>query len=285
MSILKAILRGMKNFFGYFISKVFLKNILAAIVLIAIIIWFTFFSLDSYTRHGESHTVPDFYGLTVQESQRLAKVKKMKVEVIDSVFNPRGKKGAVVEQTPLPKFRVKENRTIFLTVNAYMQEQVIVPRVIDVSVIQARQDLESSGLKVGQLKFVESDFQKLVLAQEFNGHNIAAGSKVPKNSAIDLIVGLGKEESITFIPRFSGLTLEIAKDKAIRALVNIGECYYDRTVKDYKDSLNAKVWQQEPFPKNDNEVEYGTQVDLWFTTNENKVRLSIAAEEESISSE
>ena len=57
----------------------------------------------------------------------LAKEKKLQFEVTDSVFLTDKKRGTITAQSPNPDFKVKENRKIFLTMNAFYPERVQVP--------------------------------------------------------------------------------------------------------------------------------------------------------------
>ena len=74
--------------------------------------------LNVVTKHNQELVVPDFSNMTVAEAEAAAAEARMRVEVTDSVFVKRMKKGAVRDQNPAPGSRVKEGRRISLTINA-----------------------------------------------------------------------------------------------------------------------------------------------------------------------
>ncbi len=243
--------------------------------------WVAIKSLDFYTLHGKTFRVPDFKGKLLSEAKQIAEKANLKLQVIDSIYNPRGKKGSIVEQTPPVGFQVKKNRRIFLTTISYSREMVEMPNLIGNSMIQAKNDLEYQGLSVGKLKFIKHKHKFLVQAQEINGKPIAHGTKIEKGTAIDLVLGDGndREESKTFVPNFLGNNLRQAKNKATRAALNIGEIIYDETLAENADSLKAMVWQQEPKMNEKREVQFGTPINLWLTNNKNKVEIALLAQE------
>jgi len=74
---------SLKNFI---LSKLFLKNLGYAIIIIVgaimiLLIWMSF-----YTRHGQARPVPDFVGLTIDQTAKLAKKSKLRYQVIDSIY-------------------------------------------------------------------------------------------------------------------------------------------------------------------------------------------------------
>jgi eukaryotic-like serine/threonine-protein kinase len=94
--------------------------------------------------------VPDLRGLTVAEAEMVTNARKLRYQVSDSVFISHEARGTVIDQNPIPNFRVKENRTIFLTINAMNPERIAVPDVTGVSLRQARAIIETNGFEVGK---------------------------------------------------------------------------------------------------------------------------------------
>lgn len=262
---------AVKNTGRFLISKVFLVNISIAIgILLIIFIGISSF-LKAYTHHGEALSVPDFRGLTMQEVEELARQKNLEYEVIDSVYNFTGRKGTVVDQTPPPDFKVKEGRTIFLTRQKYRRARVEVPSFVDLSAFQARADIQSLDLRVNHINYVQSKFHNLVLGQRYKGDTLRAGAKLPKGTGITLVIGK-KEEAKTQIPSFVGLTTRLATSKALDFSLNIGQVYYDHTVRTKMDTVNAKVWRQEPSAGTKN-VPLGRAVDIYTSLSEAKLEV------------
>src|SRR5512138_3298293 len=100
------------SFKNYLFTKVIVKNLAISFEILFAIIMILLIWLNIYTRHGQARPVPDFYGLNLTETAKLAKKNKLKFQVIDSVYTTVVKAGCVAEQTPAPGFKVKKRRRI-----------------------------------------------------------------------------------------------------------------------------------------------------------------------------
>jgi len=74
-------------------SKIFYKNLLVSIIIFFFVIIIFLFYLSFYTRHNEKLSVPDFRGMTINEAEREAAKNSLNIQVIDSVFLSKHKKG------------------------------------------------------------------------------------------------------------------------------------------------------------------------------------------------
>lgn len=222
--------------------------------------------LAIYTMHGETVTVPDLKGYTIEEVAEMMDQRGLRFEVVDSVYDPKLKAGAVLEQEPKPESQVKLNRMLYLTINASNPPKVKMPDLIDVSLRQAVAILESSGLKVGNLTYVPDIAQNAVLAQEFKGKKLEPGELVAKGSAIDLVLGKESDEMVQ-IPNLLNLSLEDAFTALYAASLNPGSVIKDETV---KDSTQARVYRQLPAFFDGNLVNMGSSVDLFITQSQDK---------------
>jgi eukaryotic-like serine/threonine-protein kinase len=99
----------------------------------------------------------------------VTRASKLRLKVSDSVFISHEARGTVIDQNPAPNFRVKEKRTIFLTINAMNPERVSMPDVTGVSLRQARAIIETRGLEVGTLIYVPDIALNNVLRQQYKG--------------------------------------------------------------------------------------------------------------------
>jgi beta-lactam-binding protein with PASTA domain len=249
----------------FILSKAFLKNLgLAAIIVIGIITMLLL-GLNIYTRHGQARPVPDFFGLTMQETEALAKKSKMKYQVIDSVYTTIVPRGCVAEQNPKPGFKVKKWRNILLTINAFRPEMVAVPDLINLPLRQANSLIESSGLVIGKKSYKPDLSIDVVLSQLYNGKDITAGDSLVKGSIIDLVLGKGYSNQTTSIPDLLGMTLEDATDRINGTSLNLGAFNFDNTIKSSEDSLSAFVFMQKPEYVEDATIQYGRFMYLWLT--------------------
>ncbi len=252
-------------------SKTFLKHLLAAVVLILVILLITMQGLKTYTHHGESYPVPDFSGLSLSEVENTAMINNVRFEIIDSVYMNEALPGAVVDQEPEPGFRVKQNRTVFLTVNSKEPEKVTLPKLTDISFRQAQVFAENNGIQIGKISYEPSEYNDLVLRVEQDSVELQPGELLVKGSSVDLVVGrsIGNEE--TPLPDLTGTISETAKKLLSSAMLNMGVIIYDETIVTSEDSVNAFVWKQYPSVKNTKLIALGTSVDLWLTTDSLKI--------------
>ncbi len=255
----------------FLISKVFLKNFGLAVAIIVggvmiLLIWLNF-----YTRHGQARPVPDFYGLTLEETAKLAKKNKLKYHIIDSVYTNIVPRGCIAEQNPKPGFKVKKWRNVALTINAFHPEMVAMPNLIDLPKRQAILVVEGSGLEMGLLKYKPDLSVDVVIEQQLNGKKIAAGDSIQKGSVIDLVLGKGLSNQRTPVPDLVGYGLESARNRILAASLNLGAYIFDNTIVNETDSINAFVYKQNPEFSEEASLQLGSAIYLWLTTDSAKL--------------
>src|SRR4051812_2120458 len=104
----------LSNLGNFLKSKTFFFNLFAALLVVTITIYLLYNSLSNYTHHGETITVPDLRGLTVEKLVKFIENKHLKYDIVDSLYEVGKASGTVLEQDPAPDSKVKENRTIYL---------------------------------------------------------------------------------------------------------------------------------------------------------------------------
>ncbi|MDX9848705.1 MAG: PASTA domain-containing protein [Tenuifilaceae bacterium] len=260
-----------KDYLQSLISNPFVKTPLVslAILAFAVILFFTF--LFFFTRHGRGFEVPDFTGLKLERAQELAKQKRLRLEVTDSVYIMTREPGSVIEQNPVKGTNVKANRRVFITTNAVNPILVDMPNLVGLTLRQAKSVLNLQGFKVGILAFTPDIAINNVLEQHYRGKEIAPTTKIPKGSTIDLLLGKGLNNERTVLPRVIGLTLAEAHNLLLEASLNLGKFNFDATVIDHLDSLQARVYSQYPNPLGETLINFGARVDLWLTQNESRI--------------
>ncbi len=253
---------------SFLLKKKTYTTILKAIGLYIILFFALIIVLRVYTHHGKSHPVPDFKGLDKERVAQLAKYNKLRVQIIDSTFIGYLPKGCVIEQNPEPGIRVKKNRTIFLTINAFNQSIVEVPNLIGLSYRQGKSTLESRGLKVGKIVYVPDYAENNILKQKFKGRDIEHGTQIEKGEAIDLVLGNGYKNNTYQIPDLFNCTLNKAISEIKSSYFNVGDIIFDESVKTYNDSVNARVYKQNPKYYDEKKAYAGSQVNIWLSLNE-----------------
>jgi eukaryotic-like serine/threonine-protein kinase len=253
---------SLKNFLQ---SKIFLKNLgLAGTIIIGMVLVLLIW-LNLYTRHGQARPVPNFYGLTMEQTAKLARKSRLRYQVIDSVYTALVPRGCVAEQNPRPGFKVKKWRNIILTINAYNPEIVAMPNLVDLPIRQAVAIIASSGLEMGELRYRPDLSINVVIQQLYNGKNIAGGDSLQKGSVIDLVLGKGLSNQRTPVPDLIGMTLGSARNKILISSLNLGTYIYDNTITSGKDSLNAFVYKQNPEYHEEASLQLGSAIYLWLT--------------------
>lgn len=251
----------MSNLLSFLKSKSFLINIIVLLVVLLIMFGGVSSWMSSFTHHGESISVPDLKGQKLQRIESFLADKHLQYKIIDSLFDLEKSPGTILEQDPAPNSKVKENRTIYLTVNAQHPPNVKMPNLIDVSYRQAEAILLSFGLRVGQLTYRPDLAKNAVLDQRFNGNTIHPGKDIPKGSKIDLILGNGLGSVDVQVPDLTGSHLDEALFVLRGSSLNIGTIHYDKGV---RDSSKAVIYKQDPQPSDNATMNQGEAVDIYL---------------------
>ena len=122
-----------KTIFG---NKI-VKNLLMIMASGLLLILLTLLFLGIYTRHGQNVEVPTLEGLQLNEASTILKAKGLQAEVVDSIYRRDAVPGAILDQTPKAGNKVKEGRSIYLTIYSRTAQQVSVPGLVDYSTRQA----------------------------------------------------------------------------------------------------------------------------------------------------
>lgn len=252
----------MAGFISKIIQSKITKNIVVILMLAVVLIFLTSVYVKIYTHHGQTILTPSFKGLTLKQAQEMADDKRIKLQIIDSVFEGYGAPGTIVDQTPKANFQIKKNRTIFIVIKALTQRMVKMPNLNDVSLIQAQALLESNGLLIGKISYIANpNYPHLVMAQEFNGKDIQAGKMIPVGSKIDLLVGeVGN--STNSVPDLTGMSYNEALSEISGNYMNIGKVYFSSSIVTQKDTAEAIVYKQSPDAGYT--LNYGDKVDIWL---------------------
>ena len=164
-----------KDFFSFKKNRFFWLNIAGLIIATVAVSWGTLLWLDHYTHHGESHVVPDVKDKTVTEARITLQRQKMEAVVIDSSYVKGSPAGIVLDQKPQGGSRVKEGRTVYLTVTT-------------THVPQVEAKLRAMGFKLTEPEYVSGE-QDWVYGIKYRGRSLSTGDKVPNEALLTLCVG------------------------------------------------------------------------------------------------
>ncbi len=273
------------NFFKFIATKCFWYNVLIAIAAIVVLTSVVMWGLTYYTSAGRIIIVPDVKGRTVEQVETLLKNNGLDYVVIDSLYKTDEMHGAIVEQIPNAGKSVKKGRKLFLTINAYTNEMVQMPQLVDYSLRNAKVVLETSGLKLGGITYKPSAYNGLVLGQMVDGKLIKAGTKIEKGTKVQLVVGSGDGGNVVVVPELIGLTLSEAQIALQATSLTMGNKVFDSSVVSVSDSATAVVYRQSPASINGQVADVGSKVSVWLTKNTDIVIDAMEAAENAKKSE
>ena len=245
--------------FNFLTKRAFYIHLLIAIALVVIIIEVAFFSLKSYTRHGDEIIVPDFVGLNC-DSVLEVYVNDFNFIILDSVYSKSFPEGSIYQQDPLPDSKVKKGRNLYYVKVSEAPEMVVMPNLRNLSLRQAIVTLRANGLKVDELEYVNHFAKNAVVDQMFDGDTIQPGEQLTKGSAVKLLVGYGRDDKKTHLPNLLTVKRDNVKNIILEASLNLGKEIY----MDYDENENYRVYKMEPTYDIKTLVTLGSKVDVWY---------------------
>lgn len=185
-----------KEFFSFQQNKYFWVNIIAMVVVVAALLFGTLKGIDIYTRHGEGVVVPDVKGMDVREAETVFGNRGLNCVVSDSTYVKNKPAGSILDYNPAAGQKVKEGRTIYLTINTLDVPLQIVPDVADNSSLrQAEARILASGFKLNDIQYVAGE-KDWVYGVKYKGRMLTIGEKIPVGATLTLMVGNGDGEVI-----------------------------------------------------------------------------------------
>jgi eukaryotic-like serine/threonine-protein kinase len=175
------------------LAGVLLHLLLAGTAFVLVAVFYFYVYLPSSTNHGETITVPNVEGMTIEEVQETLEKRQLRFEVSDSTYSEKFGPQTAIKQYPHAGAKVKEGRKIFISINRSSPPTVPVPNLIDGSVVNAEAVLRSNQLKRGKIELVPGPFN-VVKEMKYKGRIIQAATRVPKGSVIDLVVMEGNND-------------------------------------------------------------------------------------------
>ena len=239
-------------------QKNFYINLLIIIVLSFFLLWLTIRLLNVYTRHGKVYELPNFSGMTIEEVKD-EYGKAYNFILIDSVYSKTHSPGTIVQQDPLPNTKVKHGRNVYYIIVAHTPEKTNMPNLNNLSLRQALVLLDSNGLLVKELKYINHFARNAICEQRYEGKIIKPGTEIIKGSKITLYVGLGTEKRDSKIPKLYGTPAE-----EVQHLLNMNGLNLGNETFDDNDSIQyMKVYKMDP-PYSKGSVKPGTFIDFLY---------------------
>lgn len=250
----------MNKFFQYIRTDIFRKNLIIALVSFIVFLVAIFFLLQTYTRHGQLIDVPTVKGMVINDALRELNKKGFKYQV-DSVYQADKQPGLVIDQNPAEGSKVKDNRTIYLTIITMNAPEVKFPEVRELTFLEARSIIQNYGLKILDTVYIPDIARDRVLDVKVGNRKLLAGEEIAKGTGIILILGNGQGDAEVEIPNLLGLSLSEATFSIQGSSLTLGTVRYMGYI---TDSLSARVISQTPEPDSLHleKVSIGTPINL-----------------------
>jgi beta-lactam-binding protein with PASTA domain len=254
----------------WFISSgIFLKNCAGVIGFMFAFVWLTSVFLKCYTDHGESLEVPNFIGMDIRDAEKKAKNRNFNLVVSDSIYKSDKPAYTILEQNPKPQARVKEDRTIYLTIVKAVAENVLLPDIAG-----GNDDYEAYAKKLQandiRAEIVSRKYDPIlepntivdvIYENDTVTNKLRYGVKAPKGSTVYFIVS-ERENSNVQIPNLACKKADAAIFMITSTNLSLGTVVKDNTVIDEND---AYVWKQEPMYQEGTTMRIGEQVTIYLT--------------------
>ncbi len=250
--IIKVFLSMLKSLFNW---KVLL-NLVIAIGVFAGLVWLTFRWLEHHTNHGQEIPVPNIVNKSIHDAVKILDDTGLEYEVDSANYNPKFRPFQVLQVYPAPGSRVKDGRTVHLTVNPRTWAPIAVPDVINKYSGLAFQRLDQVGLKIGDTIYEPSIQKDALLRILYKGNAVNPGARLPRFSVIDVVVGSGPMRNIS-IPNVVGLTVKEARAVITKSMFEVGLVEHEDGSNDESDI----IYYQDP--ASGDVRDQGMQIDLW----------------------
>lgn len=243
-------------------------NLLIGFGLAVLLFFIWLFSLNWFTKHGQSFVVPSVVGLSFDQAKTLLEGQGFEVEVDDSIYSQAAPPMHVLRQLPDSAETVKWGRTVFLTITRVVPPEVVMPSLKGQSFRNAELILKSLDLQVGDTIYRQDFARNAVLDQLYRGASLAPGTNIRKGSRIDLVLGNGVGDVEMMVPDLIGKSYLDARSLIEQLGLGLGVLMLNA---DLTDTLSGFVWRQEPTPNMGdsitNRIRAGQLIDLWLGAN------------------
>lgn len=240
-----------------------LKKILIFVAsLIALFFIFNNVIMPLYVKHSDTVKVPKITSMNFVEAKNTLENAGLEIKQGDVKYDETIPVGQILDQNPPADEIVKYGRRVYVTVSGG-EQLADVPNLKGKSLRDAKFTLEQRGLKVGEtVRKNSGEFpEDYVLSQI-----IQPGSKIKKNTPINLILSSGPVVGDLKVPSLSGKSLEEAKKIISENKLKLGKITYQTN-----NSLPpGQIIDQ--YPKPDKSANENTSVDLFVSRKKEVVK-------------
>lgn len=169
-------------------------NLLAMVLVVALLCFGVKYGIDLYTHHGEKIQVPNVRHKSFADAEHILDKLGLQIAISDTGYVKTLPPDCILEQSLVPGQVVKSGRTVFVVVNASSTPTLTIPDVIDNSSYrEARARLTAMGFKVGDPEYVPGE-RDWVYGIKCKGRLVGTGQRIPVDAYIIIQVGDGRRD-------------------------------------------------------------------------------------------
>jgi serine/threonine-protein kinase len=244
------------------------KILIFAGILLLVIIIFNSVVMPFYVKHSKMTKVPNIVGMNFNDAKQILNEAGLDVKQGDIRYDESKPVGQVLEQNPPADEQVKVGRRIYLVISGG-EQMIEVPKLSGRSLRDAKYTVEQRNLQIGNIvkKYSNLYQEDMIISQV-----IQPGSRVKKNTKIDVIISQGAQLGDIIVPDVTGKSLADAKKMLLDKKLSVGKITYQPS-----DLPTGKVLDQ--YPRKDKSVNEKTNVDL-FVAKKREVKENLQDDEE-----
>ena len=207
-------------------SKVFVISFFTSLIVSGLVCFgFYFFTtMHPITRSPKKVEVPNLSNVDIETAKMLLSAKGLSVIKEGEKEDPTVSEGKIMFQNPFPGAVVEKGTFVKVIISkgppVPVVENVIVPDIIGLTLSQAKVLLADKGLTPGETTYKISNEKKDVILSTTPD----AGSTVPKNFRIDMVVSKGPQ--LVTVPRLINKDVETARILLQRRGLRLGSINY-----------------------------------------------------------
>lgn len=269
-NLLPKILNFFKELAFFTSSRIFLKNLAIALLLIFAFGFLALTSLNLYTRNGQAIELPDYRGKSLAEAQKELEKDGFRFQLVDSMYHPNKAPLTVLDQDPNPNSKVKKNRQVYLTINASTPPLINLPDIWGKDIDFVKRICKVRGFKVAKkIEYQPDRAKNTVLKVKHNGEELKQPNKskkdppvrLPKGSEISLVVARASGFYVA-IPNVKCQTLDEAEFTIKNYGLKVGKLVVEGEL---EDTTAAYIFRQSPAFKERGTMLSGQPLRLWIS--------------------
>ena len=175
-----------------------------------------------YVRHGQGGYMVNVKGKQLEYAIDILSSEGHKGIVSDTLFSSAFKPGMVIDQYPSTNMKVKEGRTVRLTI-VTAEKSVMVPDLIGRSERSAELDIRQVGLEIDT---VYKEYNSDVPAGNVTWQYPKGGDMLSRGMGVHLTISLGVPPNFFQAPNVFGLSKKKAIVEIEKAGFALGKVYY-----------------------------------------------------------